>query len=412
MKGLLLISLCTFLLIGCRESKLQCVDEIGCVELGPEESIKIAVLQPLSGRLQNSGTIQTRGFELALKERGNKIAGHNVEFIFEDSQCSAEGGANAALKAVSDPKVVGILGTNCSGAAAEASKIMSEAGLVMISGTNSAANLTSTDGVPNDAWYPGYFRTNFNSIGRGEAGAVFTFKELKISKVATIHDGDSRSIELVEKFETVFKELGGEIVLSTAIDREDTNMIPVLERVALSEAQLIFYPFFAPETIYLTSQAREVPGLENTELMVCGSTMRSDYFIDEVGEAGKGLFFLGKANLSGEVFSRVKKEYEESYPDLHDTIGYAFAYDAARILFNAIENSVVEGKDGSISIGREKLRNQMYGTRDYNGATGILSSDKFGDCGTPQFNILMLEDPEKGAVELFKNEVFHYIPEK
>lgn len=406
------MALIIVLIIGCMKERVECEDNLGCIELQKGEPIRIAVLQPLSGRLKDSGTVQIRGIELALEDRGYMIESHPVELVFEDSQCSSEGGANAAIKVINDPKVVGIIGTNCSGAAAEASKIMSEAGLVMISGTNSAASLTSTDGVANENWYPGYFRTMYNAIGRGETGAIFTYNNLGLRRVATIHDGDSRSIELVNNFEKVYKELGGEIVLSTAIDRGDKDMKPVLERVSASGAELIFYPFFPPETGYLTKQARELPSLNSVALMVCGSTMRSDIFIDEVGEAGKGLYFVGKAKLSGDVFDSLTDRYNDKYSDLQGRINYAFAYDATNILINAIEKSLTIRSDGTAFIGRETLRSNMYSTRNLDGATGTLSSDSFGDCGTPKFNILKLEDPELGIEGLFNNEVFFYIPER
>lgn len=415
LKKVLLVTLAVFLCLAtqsCKKESYICSDSIECVTYAEGEAIKIAVLQPLSGRLKNSGTVQQRGIDLALDRRGREILGHSIELVLEDSQCSSEGGANAALKVVSDPKIIGIIGTNCSGAAAEVSKIMTKAGLVMISGTNSAASLTATDGKVNSQWNPGYFRTMYNSLDRGKAGALYTYNELGIKKAATIHDGDNRSIELAEKFEKTFTEIGGEIVLSTAIDPKDTNMRPVLQSVVNSGADMIFYPFFPPETVYLTKQAKEIPELKDKAFMVCGSTMRADSVIEELGESGIGLYFLGKAKLSGKVFEDLQIEYNSRYTDLQDDTLYAFAFDATNILLDAIEASAETDKDGNTHIGRQKLRDAMYNTKDHNGATGILSSNEFGDCGTPKFNILQLLDPSKGNSGLLDSEVFTYTPEK
>ena len=389
----------------------KCNDELGCVSLGPDEPVKIAVLQPLTGRLHNSGTVQIRGIELALAHRNNRVAGRPVELIIEDSQCSPEGGAVAALKVIADPKIIGIIGPNCSGAAAEASKIMSEAGLVMISGTNSAASLTSVDGIAGKDWYPGYFRTMDNSLSRGDAAAVFAFERLGLRKAATIDDGDNRSIELNTVFEKKFTELGGEIVISTAIDRGDTNMRPVLTRITGLKAEIIFYPFFPPETTYLTRQAREVPGLEDVVLMACGSTMRTDAFIDDVGESGIGLYIVGRAEISGPAFDELKIEYEKRYSDLHDSVLYAYSFDAANILFTAMESVMDTDENGDLRFDRQQLRDAMYATSGYEGVTGLLSSDEFGDCGSPQFNILRLDDPAAGYQGLIENEVFRYSKE-
>jgi ABC-type transport system substrate-binding protein len=52
------------------------------------------------------------------------------------------------------------------------------------------------------------------------------------------------------------------------------------------------------------------------------------------------------------------------------------------MLFAAIEAVAVQNADGSLSIGRQALRDAMYGTQDYQGLTGVLSCDENGDCAT------------------------------
>lgn len=413
-RSVILIIFCAFLLLfACSgEEEFVCKDDLGCVTIKPGEPVKIAVLQPLSGRLKDSGTRQIRGIELALNQRNNQLLGHPVELIIEDSQCSPEGGANAALKVVADPGIVGIIGTNCSGAAVEASKIISSAGLVMISGTNSAATLTSVNGKAGPDWNPGYFRTMYNALGRAEAAAIYVYRELGIRKAATIHDNDARAIELVDEFKKVFTRLGGELIIETVIDRGDTNMLPVLNRIASADAEFIFYPIFSPEADYVTQQARQLAGLEDTALMVCGSTVRTHEFIDSVGEAGNGLLFAGKALLRGRVYEQLVDEYRSTYSDLLDNDTYAFSYDAANVLLNAIEKAALSSDDGALHIQRLKLRQHMYATKDYEGATGVLSCDSFGDLGTPEFNILQLKNWKEGVDGLLENEVFTYIPAK
>lgn len=392
------------------QPEFKCRDAIGCVTIQPNEPLKIALLQPRSGRLKDMGTVQIRGIKLALNRFNHQLLDHPIELVTIDSKCSPEGGGVAALKAVADPQIVAIIGPVCSGAGTQASKVMSEAGLVMISGTNSAASLTSQGGKAGANWHPGYFRSMFNSIRRGEAGAIFTFRELGITRAATIHDGDNRSKELTEIFEQTFLKLGGEIVLSTAIDRKDTNMKPVLKRVANSGAELIFFPFFPPETVYVTKQSREIEELSKTALMVCGSSVRTDAFITDVGDAGIGMYFVGKAALSGKSYDHLKAEYELKYPDMHDDLKYPFAYDATNILMDALKSAIVESEDGTLHLGRQALRDAMYKISDFKGTTGNLRCDQFGDCGTPRFNILQLQVPSEGIEGLMRNEVFRYIP--
>ena len=216
-----------------------CSDAIGCVTIDPGEPIELGVLQALSGGPAPIGLAQVRSIELAVAARDGQLLGHPIELQIEDEYCSPEGGTVAAQKLASDPQIIAILGTTCSGAAAPAAQVMSAAGLVMISGENTAPSLTAIGGKPGPDWQPGYFRSTYNDTVRGQAAATFVFRELGLTQVATINDGDAFTQGLTDAFEQKFTGLGGEIVLAATVNKEESNMHPVLEAVALAEAQLV-----------------------------------------------------------------------------------------------------------------------------------------------------------------------------
>ena len=115
---------------GCDKPKpFACDDPIGCVHIKPEDPIEIGVMQVLSGGLKPSGLMQVRGVELALAERNNQLLGHPIVLQVKDSECSSEGGENAALWFSTQPKILGIIGPFCSGAAVTSSSIISKAGM-------------------------------------------------------------------------------------------------------------------------------------------------------------------------------------------------------------------------------------------------------------------------------------------
>ena len=47
---------------------------------------------------------------------------------------------------------------------------------------------------------------------------------------------------LAQVFAQVFTELGGEVVLTTAVNKGDANMEPVLTAVPNAQAELMFFP--------------------------------------------------------------------------------------------------------------------------------------------------------------------------
>ncbi len=406
-------ALFVFMLLACEQASppFECRDGIGCVTVAPGEPLKIGNLQALSGQVAPLGFEQVRGIELAVDKRQGKILGHAVAVQTEDTGCTPEGGANAALKIIADPQTVAILGTTCSSSAATASKAVSDAGLVMISGNNSAPFLTSIGGKRAPNWQPGYFRTASNEENSGKAAAMFAFERLGVRRAAVINDGDIYTRGLTDGFTQAFENLGGGIVLSSSVNKGETQMRPVLDAVMNSEAQIVFFPLFQPEGNHILLQARKTPGFENTVMMSDGALIESS-FIEAVKEEGKGMYFVGPAGPAGPEVDALAAEYRSKYNSLPATSYYLSAYDAAGLLMDAVERVAVQSPDGSLHIGRQALRDALYAARGYKGVTGNLACDEFGDCAVPVFNILRLDDPAAGLEGLQSNVVFTYAPHR
>ena len=112
---------------------LECTDEIGCVEIAPDEPIHVGYMLTISGATASLGEDSRGGIEIAIDDHNGELLGHAIELSGEDSGCSAEGGQTAAQKIAADSTVVGVIGTNCSSSATAALPIISQAGLVLIS---------------------------------------------------------------------------------------------------------------------------------------------------------------------------------------------------------------------------------------------------------------------------------------
>lgn len=402
-----------FLATGCEkvDPPFICHDPIGCVTIAPGEPVKIGALQALSGAVAPLGLAQMRGLELALASRAGTILSHPVVLQTEDTGCSPEGGANAVLKMIADPQTVAIFGTTCSADAATASQAMSYAGLTMISGNNSAPFLTSIAGKAAPDWYPGYFRTAPNDENAGRAAAVFSYKSLGVRKVATIDDGDIFTMGLARGFAATFEALGGTVVLAASINKGDTDMGPVLTAVANSRAELLFFPLFQPEGNHLLRQARKTSNLNKTVLMSSGSLIEKS-FIETVGDDGKGMYFVGPVRPAGPEVERMDAVYEKRYGEKPSVSYYLSAYDAATLLFYAIEQAAIRDSDGTLHIGRQQLRDTLYGVKAFMGLTGTLRCDQFGDCGQPAFNVMQLREPSQGVAGLESSIVFSYHPDR
>jgi branched-chain amino acid transport system substrate-binding protein len=374
-------------LTACGET-FECEDPLGCVTYAPGDPIRIASALVISGPNTDLGTDSQYGVEIAIDFQG-ELLGHPIELQAEDDGCSAEGGQTAGQKIVSDPTIVAVVGTSCSGAGVPMAEVISEAGYVMVSPSNTAPSLTD----PDQAWKPGYLRTAHNDKVQGKAMAEYAYNVLGVTTAAAIHDGDPYTEGLARVFADYFEELGGTIVEFTAVNKGDTDMKPVLAAVAAAgPPEFIYYPVFTAEGGFLTKQAKEVTGLENT-ILSAADGMISDAASEAVGEAGEGMYFSGPdLSFSGDLYDRFIATYEEKYGAKPISVFHAHAFDAANMIFACIEKVAVQENDGTIHIGRQAMRECLYATSGFEGITGTLTCTEYGDCADPKISVSQLQN--------------------
>jgi branched-chain amino acid transport system substrate-binding protein len=383
-----LLTLTSLILAACGGSKYECTDPLGCVSYANGEPIRIASALVISGPNTDLGTDSQYGVEIAIDFK-SEIMGHSIELQAEDDGCSAEGGQTAGQKIVSDPTIVAVVGTSCSGAGVPMAEVISEAGYVMVSPSNTAPSLTD----PDQAWKPGYLRTAHNDKVQGRAMADFAFNELGLTTAAAIHDGDPYTEGLARVFADSFEELGGTITTFTAVNKGDTDMKPVLNAIAVDSPEFLYYPVFTAEGGFLTKQAKEVAGLENTTLAAADG-MISSAAIDAIGEAGEGMYFSGPdLSYSGETYDRFLATYIEKYGAEPISVFHAHAFDATNMIFACIEKVSVDD-NGALHIGRQAMRDCLYATSGFQGITGTLTCNEYGDCADPKISVSQLQNGE------------------
>ncbi|HQY91149.1 branched-chain amino acid ABC transporter substrate-binding protein [Caldilinea sp.] len=363
-----------------------CTDALGCVEVLPGDSIKIAYAMVTSGPNGSLGIDSQRGMEIAVSDAGGELLGHPIEIIGEDTGCTPEGGQAAAAKLASNKDVFAVVGTTCSSEARVGAPILSDAGASIISPSNTAPDLT--DPAKRVA---GYFRTAHNDKVQGRVAAEFVFNELGLTKAATIHDGSVYAQGLVNAFAENYKALGGELVSEQAVNIGDTDMRPVLTTVAAAAPEAIYYPIFIAEGGFVTAQAKEVPGLENVVLMGADGLFSPD-FVNAAGGAAKGMY-LSSPDFSafGDAYQEFLQKYQDIYGEPPMSTYHAHAYDATMLFIDAIKQVAVQDGD-TLLIGRQALRDVLAATKDFQGLTGNLTCDPNGDCADPKIAVYEIVD--------------------
>jgi branched-chain amino acid transport system substrate-binding protein len=382
---LALLIVAGMMLAACGPAPYQCTDEIGCVDIAPGEPIHLAYAMVISGPDETLGIDSRTGVQVAIALKG-QVLGHDVSLTGEDDGCSAEGGQSAGTKLAADPTIVAVFGTSCSSAARVAVPLLSQAGFVIISASNTAPDLTRP-GDPNN--HPGYLRTAHNDEVQGAAAARFAFEKMGVKKAATIHDGSLYAESLQAVFAKTFKELGGEITTQEAVDPNATDFKSVLTSIAAGSPEFIYLPIFVKAGSLITRQAKEVPGLENTYLMGADGMFSPDV-VEGAGEQVEGLFVSSPdlAAFSADYQTVFLPKYKElAGVESPVSIFHAHAFDAANIVFAAIEKVAVKDADGTLHIPRKALRDAVYATKNFPGLTGNLTCTPTGDCADPKIAV-------------------------
>jgi branched-chain amino acid transport system substrate-binding protein len=369
-------------------------DELGNISVAAGDPIHLAYWGVLSGADSTLGEDSKRGVEIAVDDKGGKLLDHDISLTQEDGLCTPEGGATAAQKLAADTTIVGLVGSACSDETVGGIKTLTDAGLTTISPSNTRPALTAEDRGPE---YAGYARTAHSDAFQGRAVAEWAFNEKGVKTAATIHDGSAYAEALQQVFADEFTALGGEIVAQEAVSKGDTDMSPALTTIAAAKPELLYFPVFVAEGGFIAAQALETPGLENV-IRIGSDGMFTPDFVTAAGAGAEGMF-LSSPNFSAfqSGYADFLTKHEAKFGEKPVSAFHAHAYDAANILFNAIEKVAVKNSDGSLFIPKKALRDAIFATKDFPGLTGTLSCSPTGDCGAPLIAVYELTAAEAGG---------------
>lgn len=373
-----------------------CTDELGCVEVAAGAPIRLAYMLVVSGPDGSLGIDARRGAELAVAENTD-VLGHALELVGEDSGCNAEGGQAAAQKLASDQSIVAVVGTSCSSEARAGAPILSDAGFTMVSPSATAPDLT--DPAKHVA---GFLRTAHNDKVQGQVAAQFVAEELGLKTVATIHDGSPYAEGLVNAFTENFTGMGGTISAAEAVGPTDTDMRPVLTKIAAGKPEMLYYPIFTASGGLVTVQSEEIEGL-GPEIKTMGADgLFSPDFLKASGASALGMYLSSPdfSTFGTDYSEKFLPAYEAAYGEKPTSAFHAHAYDAVNVIVAAINAVGVKNDDGSLTIGRKALRDALYATKDFKGLTGNISCGENGDCADPKIAVYEITQENLDAGEV------------
>ncbi len=193
----------------------------------PTGTIKIGAGGVVSGDLAPYGISAVRGYELAIDDLNAKggILGKNVELIIGDDVCKPEVAVNMAMKLVSDGAQM-IVGHVCSGATIAANKIYKDAKLLVVSPASTNDGLTFSGENTN------FFRTISYDGAQADLMTQIAIDQLKVKKVALIHDKGDYGRGQMELAKANFEKKGGvEVVLFEGVTTGAVDYTAIVQKI-------------------------------------------------------------------------------------------------------------------------------------------------------------------------------------
>ena len=354
--------------------------------------IKIGLSGEITGNSANFGISTLNGAKLAVKQINETggVLGKQIVLIPGDNKSEPSEAANIMTKLITQDKVVAVVGNFTSSCAISASNVAEANKIPYVS--NGATNPRLT--VDNNGKTKKYiFRACFIDPFQGTVGANFVTNTLKLKKGIIFIDNSSDYAKgLAEFFKASFIKGGGEILAEEGYLQKDQDFKTILTKVKALSFEFIYIPGYYEEVGKIVKQARELgmdmpiiggDGWDSAKLaeIAGGVALNNTYFTNHYSPEDS-------SPESKAYVAAFQKEYQ-MLPDGQSVLGY----DAVKLVIDAIKRAN--------STDPEKIRDAIEATKNFSGASGVLTINETHD-STKSVVIIEMKDGKQVYKETIK----------
>jgi branched-chain amino acid transport system substrate-binding protein len=324
-------------------------------------TIKLGLFGDLSGPTFNYGESAKNGALMAADQinQAGGIKGRKIDIVIEDDHGSPERAAMLASKLIDQDKVIAVIAGGTSGNSRAAAPKAQASRIPFISPSSTDPAVTQVGDF--------IFRACFVDAFQGDVMARFAVNTLKARKAAILFDfNSSYGRGLSDYFELSFAKLGGEIVGKFSYTQNDSDFRGQLSSIQAAGADVVYIPGYYADVALIAKQARAI-GLKQP--LLGGDGWDAPELWELGGDALNGSFITTHYSVDdpSPAIQQFVREYKQRYGNLLPDAHAALAYDATRVLADAIERA------GSTDGGQ--LRNALAQTKNFAGVTGMISMD-------------------------------------
>jgi branched-chain amino acid transport system substrate-binding protein len=329
--------------------------------------IRVGAILPLTGETAEYGTRCKDGIALAVGEINSHggVNGVPIRVTYEDYRGEAKEAVSSLYRLVSQDHVAALIGPVESSVAQAILPIINQYKLPTISPTASSPDLSGKSKY--------FFRLWPSDAAEANAMARFTYNQLGLRRIVVFFVNNDYGIGLMRGFQAAFSSLGGQILRVEAYKQGDSNLRPALEKLNSLQPQGIYMVGYHKDLALSTKLFREIGG----SAQILGS---ANYGTDELlriaGSSAEGAIYANptydpqQSTPSVKAFRLLFKEHFQREPTIFEANGY----DSLTILANAFHKEDTTGEQVSAYI------SSLSG---YQGASGILTMDKYGNVSKP-----------------------------
>jgi branched-chain amino acid transport system substrate-binding protein len=264
-------ALATLMMGGAAACKADSGDDGGSTG-GAACDLKIGFFGALTGDAAGLGIHMRNGSKMAIEQYNKANPDCKVTATEYDSQGDPAKAPALAKQAVSDTKVVAIIGPAFSGESEVADPIFEEAGLPTISPSATRPSL-STKG------WKTFHRGVGNDESQGPAAGRYILNVMKAEKVYVVDDQSAYGAGLADE---VKKVLGAKVLGSDKVQVKQTDFSAVSTKITSSGATALFFGGYYTEAGLLLKQLKNA-GWKGT--MVAGDGVNDANFVTVAGKA-------------------------------------------------------------------------------------------------------------------------------
>jgi branched-chain amino acid transport system substrate-binding protein len=255
-----------------------------CAGAASADTIKIGVIEPLTGAFAASGTYVVNGAKIAADEINAKggVLGQKIELVIEDNKSNPTEAAAVAEKLITSDKVPVIMGAWGSSLTLAVMPKLMEYETPMLVETSSSGKITTLGN-------PYIFRISPPSAVEATAFSGMVGK-LGMKKVDFLAINNDWGRGAAEDFGKMLKEKGVTVGLVETMDQAAQDMSAQLSKLKGSDADTIIITTAVDQLTLIFKQAAAL-GLKK-KIITTGGSQNPDQIIEQAGGAANGTMHL------------------------------------------------------------------------------------------------------------------------